>query len=73
MFMLSFLLVLKSFVVFASVEKSTDLKVNQLIRQMTLAEKIGQLTQRPGEPDGNYKSEMPDLVKKGDVPGLVEI
>jgi len=40
-------------------------RVNALLAQMTLAEKLGQLQQLAGEGDGNFAPEHLDLVRKG--------
>jgi beta-glucosidase len=40
-------------------------KVNALISQMTLEEKLGQLQQLDGEGNGNYRPEHLDLVRRG--------
>lgn len=40
-------------------------KVNALLAQMTLAEKLGQLQQLDGEANGNYRPEHLELARKG--------
>ena len=40
-------------------------RINALLAQMTLAEKLGQLQQLDGHADGRYKDEHPELVRKG--------
>jgi len=40
-------------------------RVNALLAQMTLAEKLGQLQQLDGEGNGNFRPEHVDLVRKG--------
>src|ERR1044071_2982842 len=40
-------------------------KINALLAQMTLEEKLGQLQQLDGHADGRYKDEQPDLVRRG--------
>ncbi|HEX3183407.1 MAG TPA: glycoside hydrolase family 3 N-terminal domain-containing protein [Pyrinomonadaceae bacterium] len=40
-------------------------RVNALLAQMTLAEKLGQLQQLDGEGNGNFRPEHLDLVRKG--------
>ncbi len=45
----------------ADVEK----RINALLAQMTLEEKLGQLQQLDGEADGKYRPEHLDLVRKG--------
>ena len=40
-------------------------KINALLAQMTLEEKLGQLQQLDGHADGRYKDEHPDLVRRG--------
>ena len=51
---------------FASPPQSdVEKKINALIRQMTLEEKLGQLQQLDGHADGNYRPEHVELVRKG--------
>ena len=40
-------------------------KINALLQQMTLAEKLGQLQQLDGEANGNYRPEHLELARKG--------
>jgi beta-glucosidase len=40
-------------------------RINALLAQMTLAEKLGQLQQLDGEANGNYRPEHLDMVRKG--------
>src|SRR5688572_2112205 len=40
-------------------------RVNALLAQMTLAEKLGQLQQLDGEANGNFRPEHLDLIRKG--------
>jgi beta-glucosidase len=40
-------------------------RVNALLSQMTLAEKLGQLQQLDGEANGNFRPEHLDLIRKG--------
>src|SRR4026208_481301 len=40
-------------------------RVNALLAQMTLAEKLGQLQQLDGEGNGNFRPEHPAPVRKG--------
>ena len=40
-------------------------RINALISQMTLAEKLGQLQQLDGEGNGDYRPEHLDLARKG--------
>ncbi len=40
-------------------------KINRLLSQMTLAEKLGQLQQLDGEANGNYRPEHLELARKG--------
>ena len=50
-----------------------DKKVEKLLSQMTLEEKIGQLQQLPGEQDGTYKSELETQVKKSLVGSTLNV
>lgn len=68
-----FALLLSSITAYSSTEKKIDSQVKALLSQMTLVEKIGQLTQRPGEPDGSYKPEIAELVKKGQLGSVLFI
>ena len=40
-------------------------RVNALLAQMTLAEKLGQLQQLDGEANGNFRPEHLELIRKG--------
>lgn len=40
-------------------------RIDELLRRMTLAEKLGQLQQLDGEANGNYRPEHTDLIRKG--------
>jgi beta-glucosidase len=40
-------------------------KINALLAQMTLEEKLGQLQQLDGHADGRYRDEHPDLIRRG--------
>jgi beta-glucosidase len=46
-------------------QPNVEQRINALLAQMTLAEKLGQLQQLDGHADGRYKDEQPDLVRKG--------
>lgn len=45
--------------------QNVEARINALLAQMTLAEKLGQLQQLDGHADGRFKDEHPDLVRKG--------
>jgi beta-glucosidase len=64
-----FLLVLVSFVFFpvAHSQRPRDVesRVNALLAQMSLEEKLGQLQQLDGEGNGNFRPEHVELVRKG--------
>jgi beta-glucosidase len=45
----------------ADVEK----RINALVAQMTLAEKLGQLQQLDGDSNGTYRAEHPEMARKG--------
>ena len=51
----------------SSAQRPNDVerRVNALLAQMTLAEKLGQLQQLDGEGNGNFRPEHLDLVRKG--------
>src|ERR1017187_5960047 len=40
-------------------------KITDLMSQMTLTEKLGQLQQLDGTPEGEYRPEHPDMIQKG--------
>ena len=44
---------------------NVEQRVNALLAQMTLAEKLGQLQQLDGEANGNFRPEHLDLIRKG--------
>src|SRR5688572_32835418 len=44
---------------------NVESRVNALLAQMTLAEKLGQLQQLDGEANGNFRPEHVDLARKG--------
>lgn len=44
---------------------NNEAKINALLAQMTLAEKLGQLQQLDGEGNGNFRPEHRELVRKG--------
>src|SRR5829696_404867 len=44
---------------------NVDQRVNALLAQMTLEEKLGQLQQLDGESNGNFRPEHLDLIRKG--------
>jgi beta-glucosidase len=44
---------------------NNETKINALLAQMTLAEKLGQLQQLDGEGNGNFRPEHRELVRKG--------
>ncbi len=46
-------------------KNDVESRVNVLLRQMTIAEKFGQLQQLDGEANGNYRPEHLDLIRKG--------
>ena len=47
------------------VRQDTEQRIDELLRRMTLAEKLGQLQQLDGEANGNYRPEHTDLIRKG--------
>lgn len=64
---LSFITVLL-FASFAPAQRSgstVERRINQLIAQMTLAEKLGQLQQLDGDSNGTYRPEHLELARKG--------
>ena len=44
---------------------NVEQRINTLLAQMTLAEKLGQLQQLDGEANGNFRPEHLDLIRKG--------
>jgi beta-glucosidase len=45
--------------------QQTEKRIDALLRQMTFAEKLGQLQQLDGEANGNFRPEHLDLIRKG--------
>ena len=45
--------------------QNVEQRVNALLAQMTLEEKLGQLQQLDGEGNGNFRPEHLDLIRKG--------
>src|ERR1043165_5753964 len=45
--------------------RDVEQRVNALLAQMTLEEKLGQLQQLDGEGNGNFRPEHLDLIRKG--------
>jgi beta-glucosidase len=66
-----FAFILLSVLAFATVPSHTqspanvEQRVNALLAQMTLPEKLGQLQQLDGESNGNFRPEHLDLIRKG--------
>lgn len=48
-----------------AVPSAIEIRINELLAQMTLEEKIGQLQQLDGEANGNYRPEHIELIRKG--------
>src|SRR5215208_7834722 len=46
-------------------QKNVEQRVNALLAQMTLEEKLGQLQQLDGEGNGNFRPEHLELIRKG--------
>lgn len=46
-------------------QSEIERRINALLAQMTLEEKLGQLQQLDGEANGNYRPEHVDLIRKG--------
>src|SRR6266436_10449722 len=46
-------------------QPNNEKRINALMAQMTLAEKLGQLQQLDGEGDGNFRPEHRELVRQG--------
>ena len=59
------LLLVLSSLLFAQRPADVEQRVNALLAQMTLAEKLGQLQQLDGEANGNFRPEHVDLARKG--------
>src|SRR5215211_2430278 len=49
----------------AQSQPDIEKKINALLRQMTLEEKLGQLQQLDGEANGNYRPEHLEMIRKG--------
>ena len=52
-------------VVASSPQADIEKKIDALIKQMTLEEKLGQLQQLDGHADGNFRPEHLELARKG--------
>jgi beta-glucosidase len=52
---------------------NVEQRVNALLAQMTLAEKLGQLQQLDGEANGNFRPEHLDLVRKGQLGSTLNV
>lgn len=59
------LLLVLSSLLFAQRPANVEQRVNALLSQMTLAEKLGQLQQLDGEANGNFRPEHVELARKG--------
>src|SRR5688572_21467874 len=59
------LLLVLSSLLFAQRPADVEQRVNALLAQMTLAEKLGQLQQLDGEANGNFRPEHLELARKG--------
>ncbi|MEP7336573.1 MAG: beta-glucosidase BglX [Acidobacteriota bacterium] len=46
-------------------QTNIEQRINALLAQMTLAEKLGQLQQLDGEANGNYRPEHTEMIRKG--------
>ncbi len=57
----------------ASSADEIEQKINALLRQMTLQEKLGQLQMLDGDVDGSYRPEHPELVRRGLVGAFLNV
>src|SRR3954452_12286473 len=48
-----------------SPQQDVEKRIDALLRQMTLEEKLGQLQQLDGEANGNYRPEHLEMIRKG--------
>jgi beta-glucosidase len=53
--------------------QNVEQRVNALLGQMTLAEKLGQLQQLDGEANGNFRPEHLDLIRKGQLGSTLNV
>ena len=53
--------------------QNVEQRVNALLAQMTLAEKLGQLQQLDGEGNGNFRPEHLDLIRKGQLGSTLNV
>ncbi|HEU0252293.1 MAG TPA: glycoside hydrolase family 3 N-terminal domain-containing protein [Pyrinomonadaceae bacterium] len=53
--------------------QNVEQRVNSLLAQMTLAEKLGQLQQLDGEGNGNFRPEHLDLIRKGQLGSTLNV
>jgi beta-glucosidase len=56
-----------------SPQADVERRIDVLIKQMTLAEKLGQLQQLDGEANGNYRPEHRDLILKGGLGSTLNV
>lgn len=56
-----------------SPQLDVERRIDVLIKQMTLAEKLGQLQQLDGEANGNYRPEHRDLILKGGLGSTLNV
>src|SRR5215510_2605827 len=54
-------------------EDDIESRINALLRQMTVAEKLGQLQQLDGEANGNYRPEHLDMIRKGSLGSTLNV
>jgi beta-glucosidase len=57
----------------AQTDSNVEERVNALLAQMTLAEKLGQLQQLDGHADGNYRPEHVEMIRKGQLGSTLNV
>jgi beta-glucosidase len=63
--LLSLVLIAATSAGISSPQQDIESRINALLAQMTLEEKLGQLQQLDGEANGNYRPEHVELIRKG--------
>src|SRR5262245_64251751 len=54
-------------------DEDLEKKINALLAQMTLEEKLGQLQQLDGHADGRYREEHVELIRKGQLGSTLNV
>ena len=57
----------------STLQPETEKRIDALIRQMTLEEKLGQLQMLDGDADGSYRAEHPELIRRGLLGSMLNV